>query len=137
MVKGTMEIMRKVKDFYVIRNFFTLFNNILSNNAILLAYGVSPVAMARDTKVALQAGLKYKKDYSLYIQYKVKLQLGIGNMGENRQKMAYYEDSLKRNPLKEFIEAGMMSSIVEDIEQSKDDYSNKASACDIPFFLVW
>ena len=127
MIKGTMEIMRKVKDFYVIRNFFTLFNNILTNNAILLAYGVSPVAMARDTKVALQAGLKYKKDYSLYIQYKVKLQLGIGNMGENRQKMAYYEDSLKRNPLKEFIEAGMMSSIVEDIEQSKDDYSYQAA----------
>ena len=127
MIKGTMEIMRKVKDFYVIRNFFTLFNNILSNNAILLAYGVSPVAMARDTKVALQAGLKYKKDYSLYIQYKVKLQLGIGNMGENRQKMSYYEDSLNRNPLKEFIEAGMLSSIVEDIEQSKDDYSYQAA----------
>lgn len=127
MIKGTMEIMRKVKDFYVIRNFFTLFNNVLSNNAILLAYGVSPVAMARDTKVALQAGLKYKKDYSLYIQYKVKLQLGIGNMGENRQKMAYYEDSLKRNPLKEFIEAGTMSSIVEDIEQAKDDYSYQAA----------
>ena len=127
MIKGTMEIMRKVKDFYVIRNFFTLFNNILSNNAILLAYGVTPFAMARDTKVALQAGLKYKKDYSLYIQYKVKLQLGIGNMGENRQKMAYYEDSLNRNPLKEFIEAGMMSSIVEDIEQTKDDYSYQAA----------
>ena len=127
MVKGTMEIMRKVKDFYVIRNFHTLFTNTLSNNAILLAYGVTPFAMARDTKVALQAGLKYKKDYSLYIQYKVKLQLGIGNMGENRQKMAYYEDSLKRNPLKEFIEAGMLSSIVEDIEQSKDDYSYQAA----------
>ena len=127
MVKGTMEIMRKVKDFYVIRNFYTTFNNTLANNAILLAYGVSPVAMARDTKVALQAGLKYKKDYSLYIQYKVKLQLGIGNMGENRQKMSYYEDSLNRNPLKEFIEAGMMSSIVEDIEQTKDDYSYQAA----------
>lgn len=126
-LKATMEIVKLIKDFYVIRNFTTLFNNILSNNAVLLAYGVSPLALARDTKVALQAGLKFKKDYSMYIQYKTKVALGLGDMTENKQKMMYYEDSLQRNPLKAFIDEGMMTSIVEDIEQSKDDYSYQAA----------
>ena len=51
----------------------------------------------------------------------------IGDRKEVDRRIAELEDSLARNPTKELIDAGLMPSIVEDVEEDADIYSYKSA----------
>ena len=121
--RAIMEIVAKVKDAIIIRNLYTLVANVVSNFTLLSMYGVNPVASAKHTKVAVSAGLRYKKDLVLLLQAKQQLAMGVGNALEINRTIRMYQDAIDRNPLKEFIDAGMMSAIVEDVSLQTDKYS--------------
>ena len=121
--RAIMEIVAKVKDAIIIRNLYTLVANVVSNFTLLSMYGVNPVASAKYTKVAVSAGLRYKKDLVLLLQAKQQLAMGVGNALELNRTIRMYQDAIDRNPLKEFIDAGMMSAIVEDVSLQTDKYS--------------
>lgn len=112
-----------LKDIIVLRNVSTLMRNLLGNAALLKAYGVSPTDIVKDTKTALQAGLSYRKNIALLLKYQQQQRAGIGNYEQLEQKIIQLEDQLARNPIKDFIEAGTMPSIVDDVDTSDTAYA--------------
>lgn len=121
--RATQEAMSLFKDIIVIRNVSTLMRNLIGNVALLKAYGVSPTDIVRDTKVALQAGLSYRKNTALLLKYQQQQRAGLGNFNELEQRIIQLEDQIARNPIKDFIEAGTMPSIVDDVDTSDTTYT--------------
>lgn len=121
--RGVQEGVGLLKDIIVLRNVSTLMRNLLGNVALLKAYGVSPTDIVKDTKTALQAGLSYRKNTALLLKYQQQQRAGIGNYEQLEQKIIQLEDQLARNPLKDFIEAGTMPSIVDDVDIADTAYT--------------
>ena len=112
-----------MKDIVVIRNFKTLMGNIISNTLLLSSHGVSPSDIINNTMTSLRAGINYRKDMAQLMAIRQKQRAGVDNFDELEQQALRLEDSINRNPLKGFIEEGMMPTIVEDIDPSQDHYS--------------
>lgn len=121
--RGVQEGVGLLKDIIVLRNVSTLMRNLLGNVALLKAYGVSPTDIVKDTKTALQAGLSYRKNTALLLKYQQQQRAGIGNYEQLEQKVIQLEDQLSRNPIKDFIEAGTMPSIVDDVDTADTAYT--------------
>lgn len=121
--RGIQEMMSFFKDIVVIRNVTTLMRNLAGNATLLKAYGVSPVDIVRDTKTALQAGLSYRKNMALLLKYQQQQRAGLGDFDKLEQSIIQIEDQLSRNPLKGFIEEGMMPSIVDDVDTGDTQYT--------------
>lgn len=121
--RGVQEGVGFLKDIIVLRNVSTLTRNLIGNAALLKAYGVSPVDIVKNTKLALQAGLSYRKNTALLLKYQQQQRAGIGNFEQLEQKIIQLEDQISRNPLKEFIEAGTMPSIVDDVDVADTAYT--------------
>ena len=121
--RAIQDITRTFKDFIVIRNFETMWNNIVSNTFLLMTYGVNPVFIAREGKKALQHGLQYRKDRDGLTTALIQLSAGIGDRADLEAKVIKYEEAIKRNPIRSFIEDDhMQSSIVEDVALMADHY---------------
>ncbi|QPL10924.1 virion associated RNA polymerase [Pectobacterium phage Possum] len=112
-----------LKDIIVLRNVSTLVRNLAGNAALLKAYGVSPIDIVKDTKVALQAGLSYRKNTALLLKYQQQQRAGIGNYEQLEQRIIQLEDQLARNPLRDFINEGTMPSIVDDVDTADTAYT--------------
>lgn len=112
-----------LKDIIVLRNVSTLVRNLAGNAALLKAYGVSPIDIVKDTKVALQAGLSYRKNTALLLKYQQQQRAGIGNFEQLEQRIIQLEDQLARNPLRDFINEGTMPSIVDDVDTADTAYT--------------
>lgn len=121
--RGIQEFMQFYKDTIVIRNLKTQFSNIMSNTALLAAYGVNPVRMVKDIRTALVAGIDYRKQYSLLLKYQQQQRAGIGNFAQMESLINETQDRLNANPLAKFIQAGMMPTIVEDVQPDADGYT--------------
>lgn len=121
--RGIQEFMQTYKDLIVIRNLKTQFSNIMSNTALLTAYGVNPVRMVKDIRTALVAGIDYRKQYALLLKYQQQQRAGIGNFAQMESLINETQDRLNANPLAKFIEAGMMPTIVEDVQPDADGYT--------------
>lgn len=121
--RAAQEGMALFKDIIVLRNVSTLMRNLLGNVALLKAYGVSPTDIVRDTKTALQAGLSYRKNTALLLKYQQQQRAGLGDFNELEQRIIQLEDQIARNPIKDFIEAGTMPSIVDDVDTSDTSYT--------------
>lgn len=122
--RTVQEAMSIFKDVVVLRNVSTLMRNLLGNVALLKAYGVSPVDIIKDTKLALQAGLSYRKNTALLLKYQQQQRAGLGNYEQHEQRILQLEDQLARNPLREFINEGTMPSIVDDVDTSDNAYTS-------------
>lgn len=121
--RGIQEFMQFYKDVIVIRNLNTQFNNIMCNAALLTLYGVNPVRMVKDIRTALVAGNDYRKQYSLLLKYQQQQRAGIGNFAQMESLINETQDRLNANPLAKFIQAGMMPTIVEDVQPDADGYT--------------
>lgn len=121
--RGIQEFMQVYKDVIVIRNLKTQFSNIMSNTALLAAYGVNPVRMVKDIRTALVAGIDYRKQYSLLLKYQQQQRAGIGDFAQMESLINETQDRLNANPLAKFIQAGMMPTIVEDVQPDADGYT--------------
>lgn len=128
--RGIMDLVSLIKDMVVIRNLTTLIGNVKSNYAFLAAYNVNPVDMVRDTNKALRNGIRYRKEYARLMEIKQILRYETADPVELRKEMAALEDSLARNPLIEFINSGMMSNVVEDLERERDRFTFRAKYLD-------
>lgn len=119
----TQEAMAWMKDVVVLRNVSTLMRNLAGNAVLLKAYGVSPRDIAVNTKVALQAGLSYRKNMAQLLKAQQQQRAGLGDYDQLEQRIIQLEDQLSRNPLKGFIEEGMMPSIVDDVDTADTTYT--------------
>ena len=121
-----VEIVSFIKDAVVVRNLTTLLGNIMSNVAILSAMGINPKQIVERSTFAIKHGLQYRKDVALQISLSQQLEYGLGNKTAIREQLARVNDSLQRNPVKQYIEEGLLPTIVEDLEIDNDAYSYKS-----------
>ena len=114
------EIVGKMKNFIVIRSLTVLFNNILANTVVLLIKSKSnPLHLFKDMGTALVHSTQYMRDFAEAARLRTEIRAG-NDTPENVRKLIIVEDKLERNPLKDFLQEGMLSSIVEDIEMSNN-----------------
>jgi hypothetical protein len=116
------EIMKFIKDSVVIRSVTTLKWNIFANVLMLMAQGVNPYTHIKDWVFAYTNVIAYQKLNSQLIQAQAALVAGK-DATALKQQIGALKAELKANPLNEYINAGLLSSIVEDVTIQKGDYT--------------
>lgn len=124
--RAWQEAVSTMKDIIVIRNVKTMVANTISNALLLSAHGVSFSDIAKDTATSIRAGIQYRRDMANLLAIRQKQKAGIGDFNKLEQEALRFEDSMSRNPLADFINEGMMPTIVEDLDPSNDHYSYKS-----------
>lgn len=123
--RAWQEAVLLMKDIIVIRNVKTMLFNTMSNAMLLMAHGISPTDIVKNSLLSVRAGLQYRKDTAELMAIRQKQRAGIGDFNKLEQQALKIEDSLSRNPLAGFIEEGMMPTIVEDVDPDTNHYSYK------------
>ena len=118
-------VVQHVKDIVVVKNVTTLLGNVASNTTQLLWHGVNPAALVKDHKVATESAIAYRRDKRELDELEKRQALGYTTLGEINiaQRIPELKDALARNPSTPLIEAGLMPTIVEDIDLIQDPYS--------------
>lgn len=119
------ELVKMTKDILVVKNIFTLVGNIVSNISVLAVNGVSPTAAIRSHAIGIKAALDYRKDSTRLDNVNRMIEVGytLGNEDALREEAAILRDRLARNPIKPLVDAGLMPTIVEDVEADDSRYS--------------
>lgn len=125
---GWQALVAEVKDFWVIKNLFTLLGNVSSNVSELIWLGVPAKDIIRDHRVALEGVLAYQRDHNELTALKLRRDSGYGNqsVAEVEDRIVELEDALARNPVKRLVDAGLFQTIVEDIDTNVDRFSYKS-----------
>ena len=118
--KPLLEMVTALKNFIVIRGIKVLIANIKSNIALLMINGFTPIQSMRDIKDALVYSIRYQNQASELLQLEHEASLGYGNTNMV-SRMTELRNSIARNPLKAFIEEGMMPMIVNDFSFKKGE----------------
>jgi hypothetical protein len=120
-------LVREAKDILVVKSVSTLIGNMSSNFSLLYAYGVPLTEVFRHHRIAFRGAVAYKRDSDelFALQTKIDTKTSI-NEPEDKLRIARLKDALAKNPVRELIEAGLMPTIVEDIEIDDDIYSFKS-----------
>jgi hypothetical protein len=123
------EIVKEIKDIVVVKNVTTLVGNIYSNFSLLSIKGVSWKDMIHHHTVAIKGALAYERDTARLFDLEKQLESGVMGSAEAelRHEIARLKDLIARNPVKELMDAGLMPTIVEDIENEDDIYSYKSA----------
>ena len=119
------ELISLLKDFEVVRSIDTFVGNILSNIALCMINDFDPLAMVQDIGLATESSLAYYRDSSRIQTIELTMANGYSTAAL-LSEYAELKDSIARNPLKDFIEAGMMPTIVNDVSFAKDEFSYKS-----------
>lgn len=109
------------KDMIVIRSGKVLLGNIIANLLLLGMHGVRPDVIIKDTLFAWREGQRYGKlQNRLYeIEFALKSARGDERKALNQEKHEIKADMAK-HPMRDYMNAGMMSTIVEDTVIFKD-----------------
>ena len=118
-----MEGVKLLKDIIVLRTGTVLLNNIFANTLMLLIMSKgNPANVFKDIGTGLVHSKRFMQDSAALAQLKAQIQMG-GDVVVLNKEIALVEDRINKNPLKNFIDEGMLSSIVEDIQIHKNSYS--------------
>lgn len=122
------ELVKEMKDILVVKNITTLVGNIVSNMSLLAIEGVSAKEMINSHAVALKGALDYRKDRKREMQIEQAMAIGYIPEGQPalEAELAQVKDRLARNPIKPLVDAGLMPTIVEDVEADDSQYSYKS-----------
>ena len=120
--KAIQDIMRVVKDFIVIRSIDVLWDNVLSNLFTLMAHGINPITAIKNWSFAVANVRAYQTQNAELIQLRNDLLAGK-DVKQTEQRIGVLEAQLKRNPITKYVEAGLLSSIVEDVTIQDADYT--------------
>lgn len=119
----------QIKDFIVIRNINVLWSNVVSNALLLALHGVKPVQQGKDLVTVWVNGKKYRSQAARIAEIEAEIAVNgsrAGNISKLKRERTTLELEMSRNPLHKFMEAGLMSTIVEDVQVGKDDESFKS-----------
>ena len=119
------ELVKMTKDILVVKNVVTMVGNIMSNITLLAAQGVSLPQAIRTHAIGMKGALSYRADNKRLIQLERALQIGYVPEGSQSvlNEIAEVKDRMARNPVKVLIDAGLMPTIVEDVEADDSQYS--------------
>jgi hypothetical protein len=122
------ELVRMIKDFLVIKNMFTLIGNILSNISELVLAGVPMKDILKNQRIAVEGLMAYEKDFRKVETLKMMRDINHLDrpLAAIEDEIALLEDALARNPVRELVDAGLLQTIVEDVEVLDDQFSYKS-----------
>jgi len=130
--RAVMEFVGVAKDNIVIKSGVVLWDNIFSNNVILMVRGVNPKYIAKDSALAYTALNKYQEEVRkrAVLQHKLDISQGLSAIARKNltKQIESYTDSIQANPVRELVEEGVFQSIVEDIEVHAEDFSYRSQA---------
>lgn len=118
-----------VSDIIVNKSGVVLLNNILSNNNFLIGKGLSSLDAMKWQYEAIRNAKQYSKDY----KRRAKLAQEIATTKNPSLRRKYEQeikvlvDSIKRNPVLEYIEAGLLPNISEGEITTTDVFSYKSN----------
>jgi hypothetical protein len=118
----TQEIVKAIKDFIVIRSGTTMMWNIFANVLMLMANGINPVTIIKDWVFAVTNVRAYQKLNSQLIQAQADLAGGKDPIAL-KQRIGALRAELKANVMNPYINAGLLSSIVEDVNIQQGEYT--------------
>lgn len=119
------ELVKMTKDILVVKNIVTMVGNISSNITLLGAQGVSPLQAIKSHAIGLKGAMSYRADNKRLIQLERALEIGYVPQGTKsvEDEIVEIKDRIARNPVKVLIDAGLMPTIVEDVEADDSQYS--------------
>lgn len=119
------ELVKMTKDILVVKNIATMVGNIMSNLTLLAAQGVSLPQAIKSHAIGLKGAISYRADNKRLIQLERALQIGYVPAGTKavEDEIIELKDRMARNPVKVLIDAGLMPTIVEDVEADDSQYS--------------
>ena len=81
--------------------------------------------MVRNHLVAFRGAWAYRRDFKEREQLQLALDSGLvmGSTDEIKRQVAQLSNRLATNPVRELIEAGLLPTIVEDVQTTTDEYS--------------
>lgn len=121
------EMVALTKNFIVIRNVTTLLMNITANTFLLSAHGVPVGDIIQHTKDSILGGIQHRKDLAMITKLEGRQRSGIGDPVKLQNEINIIRNRMQQNPMHDFINAGMFSGIVEDIDPSTNMYSYQSS----------
>lgn len=126
--KAIQEVMKEVKSNIVIKNISVFMGNVSSNISLLVLAGVPLTEIVKQHRIAYLAAEDFSRDSSRKIELEQMIDNGYFPDGEANMKreLVRVTDSLERNPAKSLMDAGLMPTIVEDLDTSDDIYSYKS-----------
>ena len=119
----------QIKDFIVIRNVKVLVGNIVANSLLLTAQGVPPSQQVKDFISVWRNGGRYRKLAALVAETDAAIAINRNRpevLRDLNRKRKQALQEMSQNPLHDFMEKGMMSSIVEDTAVFKEDTGFKS-----------
>jgi hypothetical protein len=120
-------LVKEMKDILVVKNVMTLAGNIMSNMTLLAWEGVPLQKAISSHAIAIKGAIDYRKDSKRLMQLQQSVDIGYyANTEAAEVEMVELRDRLARNPIKPLIDAGLMPTIVEDVEVDDNRYTYKA-----------
>jgi hypothetical protein len=123
-------IVKAAKANMVVKSWSTVSGNLRSNFSQLLLMGVSFKDIVKGHRVAFKAAWDHKQDsaklFNLQHQLDTKYFEPGWNEAKAKQEVLRLTDAINRNPVKPLIDAGLMPTIVEDVEADDEIYSYQA-----------
>lgn len=116
------DTMTFIKDMIIIRSGGVLLGNILSNTYLLMTLGINPIRILKDMTFSWRNSKNYRTMVNRIEEINALLMTTNSTKDKsllNREKKQLQE-SLNRNPMKEYMEAGLMSTIVEDLTKPNE-----------------
>lgn len=118
--KAVQALVAVIKDYIVIRSGRVLLGNIISNMQLLLVRGVNPYEIVAGTLFAWRNGKAYSKLQTRLAEIDTELRVtrdnkGKGELQRERQQVL---KQLEQNPMHAFMQAGLQSTIVEDLNNA-------------------
>ena len=123
------EIVKVIKDSYVIKSLFTLLGNEVSNATLLYMQGVPMQDIIKGKVEAIRATSAYNKDRRKFYELSTKVDNGYvtGNVeAAYRQEMLELQERMRTNPIAVLVDAGMYQTLIEDVKTEDDSYSYKS-----------
>tara|TARA_B110000902_G_scaffold77495_2_gene92134 strand:+ start:1339 stop:12039 length:10701 start_codon:yes stop_codon:yes gene_type:complete len=118
------EIVRVVKDIWVIKNLVTLIGNEFSNYTVLALYGVSPIEYVKMRVTGQAATSNYLKDRKARDKLQLEINIGIlkGKALTNaQQEVIILNDTLEKNPVHVLMDSGLYQTVAEDLATTDED----------------
>lgn len=116
-----------VKNNIVVKTGVVLLGNVWSNTTLLMMHGISLTDIAHHHTVAYKAARRYQEDSEEL--YKLQTQLNSGltqaKQMDVEQRILTLKNEIARNPVTELMNAGLMPTIVQDVNFDEELYSYK------------
>ena len=115
------------KDVIVNRGYKVVLGNMISNILLLGIHGIDPITIAKDFTFAWQEGKRYNQAESEKIKLETRLQIETNPSEKAKIRQAIVEKKayMDRSKIKQYMEIGLMSTIVEDVSTLSDDLGYK------------